>query len=242
LRRHPFETLLPRFTSRRVLAGGGLCVVLLAAACGASGSSANPQALLQGAKKTLDNTPGVHFTLQSSNASTSGTVIKGGQGDLVRPDKLAGSLDVLVNGFGASVKVIAVGNDVKAQLPFSTGYKKIDPATFGLGNPSDLLSPDRGLSNMLTAGTNPQVVGTERIGGELVQEVKSSIPGSAVPLLPNQDPSRPVTMIAAINPSNHELRQVTLTGPFVSKTSDSTFTVTLTNYGEQPQITLPPDP
>lgn len=238
--RHRLETLLQRFSGKGVPAACGVCASLLLAACGGSGTSSSPQALLQAAKSTLDSTPGVHFVLQSSNAASAGTVIKGGQGDLARPDRLTGSLDVIVNGLGATVKVVAVGNDVVAQLPFSTGYSKIDPATFGLGNPADLLSAQHGLSSMLTAGTSPQNVGTERIGGELLEEIKTSIPGSAVPLLPNEDPSRPVTMVAAIDPSSHQLRQVSLTGPFVSKTSDSTFTVTLTSYGEHPQINLPP--
>jgi lipoprotein LprG len=241
LRRHPLVMSLLPPRSRRLPAVSGLAGLVLIAACGSSaGSSASPQALLQSAKQTLDSTPGVHFALQSTNAASGGTVIKGGQADLARPDRLAGSLDVLVNGVGATIKVVVVGNTVVAQLPFSTSYTKIDPATFGLGNPADLLNNQHGLSSMLIAGTNPQAVGSERIAGELLQEIRTSIPGSAVPLLPDQDRSRPVVMVAAINPSNHQLRQVTLTGPFVSTTSDSTFTVTLTNYGEHPQITLPP--
>jgi lipoprotein LprG len=215
-------------------------LLLLLAACGSSSPGASPQTLLQQSKQVLDSTPGVHFTLDSSNVGTKGTVIKGGQGDLVHPDRLQGSLDLLVKGFPATVKVVAVGSTVEAQLPFSTTYSKIDPSTFGLGNPADLLSSQRGLSSLLTAGTNPQMAGTERIGGELLQKVKTTVPGTAVPLLPDQNPNQPVALVAAINPSNHQLRQVTLTGPFTSATTNSTYIVTLTNYGQQPQINLPP--
>jgi lipoprotein LprG len=240
LPRHPFQTLLPRTANKLVLSGGGLLMLALLAACSSSSSSATPQSLLQGAKSTLDSAQGVHFTLQSSNAAAGGTVIQGGQGDMVRPDRLEGSLDVSVGGGRATVKVVAVGNTVEAQLPFSTKYSKIDPASFGLGNPTDLLSTQHGLSSLLTSGTDARNVGTERVGGELLDEVRETVPGSAVPLLPNQDPSRPVVLVAAIDPSNHQLRVVNLTGPFVSKTSNATFTVTLTNYGERVQITLPP--
>jgi len=45
---------------------------------------------------------------------------------------------------------------------------------------------------------------------------------------------------AAINPSNHQLRQITLLGPLTSKSSNSTFSLTLTNYNEPVTITLPP--
>ncbi|HEX6392231.1 MAG TPA: LppX_LprAFG lipoprotein [Acidimicrobiales bacterium] len=238
--RRPFQTVLPRTANKLVLSGGGLCLLALLAACGSSSSSASPQALLENAKSTLDSAQGVHFTLTSTNAAAGGTVIEGGQGDMVRPDRLQGSLDVSVAGGRASVKVVAVGNTVEAQLPFSTKYSKIDPASFGLGNPTDLLSTQHGLSSMLTSGTGARKIGTERVGGELLDEIRETIPGSAVPLLPNQDPSRPVVLVAAIDPSNHQLRRVDLTGPFVSETSNATFTVTLTNYGESVPITLPP--
>ena len=46
-------------------------------------------------------------------------------------------------------------------------------------------------------------------------------------------------MVTAINPTNYEVRQIALTGPFTSK-SDSTFAVTLTKYNEPVTITLPP--
>ena len=218
----------------------GLGVVLLAGACGGTSTSSSPQSLLRDAKNTLDSTAGVHFTLQSSNVADKGTVIKGGAGDIVRPDRLQGSLDVVVNGFQATVKVVAVGETVEAQLPFAAGYSKINPATFGLGNPGGLLDPQHGLSSMLTAGGGATTAGTERLSGELLDEVTTSIPGSAVPLLPNANPNQPVVLLAAVDPSNHQLRQVTLTGPFISATSNATFIVTLTKYGEHVEITLPP--
>jgi lipoprotein LprG len=217
-----------------------LSAVVLFGACGGSGTASNPQTLLQEAKATLDSTSAVHFTLQSSNVASKGTVIRGGTGDLVRPDQLKGSLEVIVNGFQATVNVVAVGNTVVAQLPFAAGYSKINPSTFGLGNPSGLLDPQSGLSSVLTAGNASKVTGTERIGGELLDDVTTSVPGSAVPLLPNDKPSEPVSLVAAIDPGSHQLRKITLTGPFVNAASNSTFTVTLTNYGERVQISLPP--
>lgn len=223
-----------------VFASGGLSALLFLAACGSSATKSNPQSLLQSAKNALDSTSGVHFTLQSSNVASGSTVIKGGAGDVIRPDQLQGSLDVVVNGVQVTVKVVAVGNTVEAQLPFTSGYRKIDPATFGLGNPSSLLDPQKGLSSMLTAGSNAKVTGTERISGELLDEVSTDVPGSSIPLLPNANPSQPVVLVAAIDPSSHQLRQVTLTGRFTKATSNATFIVTLTNYGEHVQITLPP--
>jgi lipoprotein LprG len=134
---------------------------------------------------------------------------------------------------------VSKGGVFAAQLPFQSKYTRTDPARFGLTDPSRLLDPDHGLSNLLTAGTGAQVTGQERLAGELLYEVTSTVPGSAVPVLPNSNPSQPVTMVAAINPNNYQLRQITLTGPFTSS-KDSTFIVTLTKYNEPVTITLPP--
>jgi lipoprotein LprG len=92
----------------------------------------------------------------------------------------------------------------------------------------------------LTHAQGATLAGQTRLSGELLDQVHATVPGSAIPVLPDQDRSRPATLVASINPDSHQLRQVVLTGPFTSKTSDSTYTVTLTNYGEQVTVTLPP--
>jgi lipoprotein LprG len=147
---------------------------------------------------------------------------------------------VTVDGLGAKVKVVSKGGVFAAQLPFENHYTRTNPATFGLTDPSALLDPERGLSNLLTAGTSPRYTGQERYNGELLDEVTTTVPGSSIPVLPDAQPSETVTLVAAINPNSHQLRQISLTGPFTSKTSDSTYVVTLTAYDEAVNITLPP--
>jgi lipoprotein LprG len=218
-------------------------VTLLAVACGghSSAPAANAETLLQQAKTTLDATQSVHFLLTSQGVSGSGTTITGGEGDLARPDQLQATFTVSLHGLGltANVKVVSKGGVFAAQLPFQSKYTRTNPSSFGLTDPAQLLSPNHGLSNLLTAGTNPKVTGQERVNGELLYEVTSTVPGSAIPVLPDANPSQPVTMVTAINPSNHQVRQLALTGPFTSNVN-STYAVTLTNYNEPVTITLPP--
>jgi lipoprotein LprG len=225
----------------RVAAALSALAILCAAACGGHSAppKANAEALLQKAKATLDAAQSVHFVLTSQGASGGGTTITGGEGDLARPDQLQGTFTVSLHGLSANVKVVSKGGVFAAQLPFGSKYTRTNPTAVGLTDPSQLLSPDHGLSNLLTAGTNPKVTGQERVAGELLYEVTSTVPGSAIPVLPDANPSQPVTMVAAINPTNYELRQISLTGPFTS-TSDSTFAVTLTKYNEPVTISLPP--
>jgi len=226
--------------STRVAAPAVVLTVALAACGGGGASGANPTSLLSSAKAKLDATSAAHFTLSSTNATTSGgTTITGGSGDLQRPDRLRGALNLVVNGFKADVKIVAIGDAVYAELPFSTKYSKINPASFGLGNPGQLLDPQHGLSSLLSAATGAKVTGQQRINGELVDQVSATVPGSAVPVVPDADPSAPVQVTASIDPGNHELRQVTLTGPFIQAGTQTTFTVTLTSYGENVQISAP---
>jgi hypothetical protein len=217
-------------------------VVGLAGACGGHSSvpKADAPTLLRQAKATIDAAPSVHFLLSSQGVSSGGTDLTGGEGDLARPDQLQGSFTVDVNGFSASVKVVSKGGVFEALLPFQSHYGRTNPASFGLTDPSQLLNPTHGLSNLLTIGSGAAVTGQERIAGELLYEVTSTVPGSAIPVLPDANPSRPVTLVAAIDPQNHQVRQITLTGPFTSASSISTFVVTLTKYGERVTITLPP--
>jgi lipoprotein LprG len=221
-------------------AGLAALLVLVGGACGGSSKpKADPETLLHNAKVVIDSTPSVHFGLSSQNVSGGGINLTGGEGDLARPDQLQGSFTVVVNGSNANVKVAAKGGVFMVQLPFQSHYSRTSPSSFGLGDPSQLLDPTHGLSGLLVEGTNAQVSGQERISGELLYEVTSTVPGTAVPLLPNSKPSQPVTVVSAIDPHTYQLRQISLTGPFTSS-SNSTYTVTLTKYGEPVNITLPP--
>ncbi len=187
----------------------------------------------------LDKSPTLHFVLSSQNVQTQGTEITGGEGDLARPDQLQGTFNILFNGLAVSVKVAAGGGKFFIQPPFQPKYSLTNPATYGLGNPADLIDPTRGLSSLLSNAQGATRSGQTRLNGELLDQVKATIPGNKVPVLPDQSPSEVVNLVAGIDPANHQLRQVTLTGPFVSKTSNATYIVTLTKYGESFHVTLP---
>ncbi len=213
-------------------------------ALGACGSTSTAKLsagdLLAKAEQTVNATNSLHFVLTSSNVSSSGTNLVGGSGDLERPNSLQGSFKVTISGFTATVKVAAVGAVFEAELPLSSSYTKTSPAEFGLENPASLLSPSTGLIKLLSLGSGATLSGQERVEGELLDTVSYQIPGKDVPVLPDENPSKPVGMTAAIDPSNFQLRSVTLVGPLTSSTSNSTYVVTLTDYGEHVTITLPP--
>lgn len=229
---------------RAVFLLAGLALAGLGLAACSSSASSTPKigatALLQKARATADQANSVHFVISSSNVSLDGTNLIKGEGDLARPNSMQGSFSVAVSGFTANVKVAAVGDTFEAELPFTSSYKKTDPSEFGLTNPAELLDPTNGLVKLLAIAQNAQLGPSQRVDGELLYTVDYTVPGSDIPVLPDENPSQPVKLTVGIDPSSYQLRTVTMVGPLTSATSNCTYVVTLTDYNEHVNITLPP--
>jgi lipoprotein LprG len=197
--------------------------------------------LLDRARTVLDEAGSVHFVLESENAPTTGTGLLGGEGDVARPAAFEGALRVLVAGRELEVQVVSVDDTVYAQVPFTTGFSVVDPAQFGVGDPADVLDAEAGISQFLEAAESPELGEERRIGDVVVREVTAEIPGDLVEqVLTSQDPSQPVEAVLAIASESGELRRAELTGPFFSADEDATYTIELSDYGADVEITAPP--
>jgi len=206
-----------------------------------AGSTTGPDAAatLANAKKVLDAASGVDFTLSSDSTPKAATALVGGQGDVVRPDRFSGSLDVLVASQKVRVKVVSVSGTVYAQL-FSSSWAKVDPAQFGLNDPGTFMAPQGGLADLLSTATNPKITGEKRRGSEVLRQVSADIPGSTVArVLTTKDASRAVPAVFGVDEASGQLREATLTGPFFDTSTTSTYTVLLEKYGEQVDIRAP---
>jgi lipoprotein LprG len=207
----------------------------------AASSSPAPDAAstLATAKKTLDAAAALHFTLTSDESPKGAMALAGGEGDIARPDRFSGSLDVVIAGQRLRVKVVSVQRTVYAQL-FSSSWAKIDPAQFGLHDPGTFMAPQGGLGDLLSTATNPRVTGEKRRGGEVLRMVAADVPGSTVArVLTTKDAARAVPAVFGVDTATGQLREATLTGPFFDATATSTYTVLLEKYGEQVDIRAP---
>ena len=213
------------------------------AACTSGGDGDTKQTapqLLATAKKTLDAAKSLHFQLSSTGAPAGGTSLTGGEGDVVRPSSFSGTLKVNVSGIAANLKVISAGGKVYAQLPLTSSYQVIDPATFGFGDPGALLDPQTGISQLLTAATNAELGAKKRVNGEVVQQVTADLPGDLVQkLLTSKDPAKPVKARMSIATGSGQLRQVVLDGPFFEADRTGSYTLQLSKFGEDVSITAP---
>jgi lipoprotein LprG len=234
----------------RLRRGIALTVVALAAtAChghraasapATSSAPPDPMAELRQAKATLDATSGLHFTFVGSELPSGASGVTSGDGDAVRPDGFEGSLKVSGAGISGTVKVIATGGVVYAKLPLLPGYHKIDPKDYGFGNPGDFIDPDKGLSSLLEAPTSATYESQTRVDGAVLDRIDAVLPGPAVAaLLGSADSKAPVTAVVGVEPGSLQVRSVVLTGPFFSATQPSTFTLTLSKYGENVTVSAP---
>jgi hypothetical protein len=231
--------MVPHRASALVLALVVVAAPALAACSGGSDESAPD--LLAHAEHTLDGTKTAHFVLESSGAPDTGTVLTGGEGDIVRPASFQGTLKVSASGSALDLKVISVNGTVYAQLPFTSAYSVVDPAQFGFGDPGALLDPDTGISQLLAQAESATLGAEKRVGGEVVREVTARIPGKLVDkILTSKDPSKPVEARFSIAPGSGELRRAELNGPFYEAGSDATFTVLLSDFGADVHISAPP--
>ena len=221
-----------------------LTVVALAACSGGGDSEDAGESaadLLAEAKTTLDEASSAHFVLGSENAPDSGTLLIGGEGDIARPAAFDGTLDVRALGSTLDLEVVSVDGTVYAQLPFTSGFSVVDPAQFGFGDPGALLDPDTGISQLLAEAESAELGEERRVDGEVVREVTADLPGDLVErILASQDPSQAVQARFSIATDSGELRRAELTGPFFTADEDATYTLELSDFGADVEITAPP--
>ena len=211
------------------------------AGCSGGASEESAPDLLAHAKHTLDEASSAHFVLSSENATNTGTVLVGGDGDIARPSSFEGTLKVLALGSTVDLEVVSIDGTVWAQLPFAQSFSEIDPAQFGLGDPGALLDPDTGISQLLEQATDAKRGEERRVDGEVVREVTAELPGELVEqILTSADPSTPVDALFSIASESGELRRAVLTGPFFDADEEATFTLELSDFGADVDITAPP--
>ena len=230
-----------RHTGLRALAVAVLAVPVLTGCGGEASDEESAPELLARAKTTLDDASSAHFVLDSEGAPESGTLLVGGEGHLARPAAFEGTLKVRALGSTLDLEVVSVDGTVYAQLPFTTTFSEVDPAAFGFGDPGALLDPETGISQLLESAESAELGEERRVDGEVVREVTAELPGELVEaVLTSADPSQPVQARFSIVAESGELRRAELTGPFFTAGDDATYTVNLSDFGADVEITAPP--
>lgn len=133
------------------LCGAALALLLLLAGCGGSSSAApSAQQLIKNAQTAIGKVTSYHFNLKAQNIGTGGTLpIQSADGDIVVPDKLQASANVIFNGATIQAQIITIDQD--QYINVLGGWQK----TSGLLDPRVLSDPQTGVAAILGQLQNP---------------------------------------------------------------------------------------
>jgi lipoprotein LprG len=228
--------------SRTALGLSALLLVVGAAASGCSGDDKpkqDPGKALAAAKTRLDETSGVRIGLSTDKLPSGVNGILDADGVGTHDPAFSGTLKVSAGGITADADVIAVDDVVYAKFPFATKYAEVDPGDYGAPDPADLMSPDGGISSLLTAATDVEAGKQVRDGKVLLSSYSATVPGKAVAaLIPSASSTKDFSATFTVTDTD-ELAKAVLTGPFYPQAKDVTYAITFDDYDTKKKITAP---
>lgn len=214
---------------------------LALAACTGGGDDPEltPQDRLAEAKAALDDTSGVHLTLEADELPPSVDGLLSADGVGTHAPAFEGEIRVATGGLTAKVDVIAVDGAVHAVLPFTTGYSEIDPADYGAPDPARLMSTEGGLSSLLTSVEEVEAGEDVRDGERVLSTFRGTLPGEVVAgVIPSARTDADFDTVLTVDDGNR-LTSVEMTGPFYPEADAVTYTVGFDEYGTDRDIQAP---
>ncbi len=218
-----------------------LPLVLLVTGCTGDdgGDESTPQDALAEAKTKLDETSGVQLELSTDALPEKVDGLVNATGVGTHAPAFEGSVDLLVNKLSLEVPVVAVDGKVYAKLPFTTKYAEVDPGDYGAPDPAQLMDSTTGISSWLTEATDVEAGDRIREGSLVLSSYSGTLPGEVVAdSIPTADTSADFPVTFRIDDEG-TLHTVDVSGPFYGKGGDVDYTVTLTDYGTDEEITRP---
>lgn len=157
----------------------------------------------------------------------------------MEPAAFDGTITARLAGVQADVPTVAVDGELYVRLPYVPRHMRSDPEQLGVPDPATLFHPEDGLVGLLDETQDPEFGDRARAGAEIVQEVEGTLPGEVVTaLLHAGDASSDFDVTYGLVEDDWQVRSVVITGPFYPPAT-STYTVTLTAYGEPVTVTRP---
>jgi lipoprotein LprG len=215
-------------------------LLLLLVGCGGDNSSKAPSAqqLIHNAQAAIQKVSSYHFNLKTQNISTSSQLpIESADGDIVVPDKLQATANVVFGGANVQAQMIALGD--KQYINVLGGWQE----TTGLLDPRALSDPQKGVAAILGEMKNPSTPtdsssdGTPcwSVNGKLDASNLSGITGGGTPAGTQDD------VTVCIGKSDNLPYLITIKGVATQgDTAQSVRTFKLSKFNEQITISAPP--
>lgn len=218
---------------------GALLALLLVAGCGGGDKTdeKTPQDVLAAAKSQFDKAESVQFTIITDD-EPKGDGLLSASGTLTRQPAFEGEAEVLYKGVRATVPATAIGDDVWVKLPFGGGFQKIDPADFGIPNPSSFIDPDKGISTLLTQLKGLKKQGQKRDGDKILTEYSGTLTAASVKSAIGIGAAGDFDTVVGID-EDGAIRGLSVTGPFFGKGTSVTYRISISDYGKAITIKKP---
>jgi len=229
----------PRVRTRGSLAVLLALVTVLSACSGKKEPTAAPADTLAAAKQNLDATSGLRIGLSTPKLPAGVNGLLTADGLATHDPAFKGAIKVAASGITADADVVALDGVVYAKLPFTSRFVKIDPGDYGAPDPAHLMSPDGGISSLLTSVRGLQAGKQVRDGKVVLSSFTGTVPGQDLAtVIPSA--KRSATFDATFTVTDRDqLAKAVLTGPFYAQGGDVTYTITFSEYGAKPSISKP---
>ncbi len=215
---------------KRLLTGFSLVVALVLAGCGggsnntksSTGAVASPtptgQQVIQQSATAVQALQSFHFVFTHQNGTTPlplGMGLDSAEGDVGVPDKLSADVKAKAGGINVSVKVIGIGDKTWVTNPFTRNWQQLPGASI-----HDFADPAALVTSLLPKIQNPQIAGTETVGGVKTYDVKGTIDSGALSdALSFVEAGHSVNVEAWIGVDDSLPRRVKIAGPLTANES-----------------------
>jgi lipoprotein LprG len=218
-----------------------LAVPLLLTGCGGGDDdkTVSPEDALAEAKTNLDDTSGLTLELSTESLPDGVDGILKATGVGTHAPAFDGDLEVSVSSLSLEVPVVAVDGIVYAKLPFTTQFKEIEPDDYGAPDPAALMDSSAGISSWLTAVEGVEEGEQKRDGDKVVTTYTGTLPGSAVvDVIPSASTKADFAATFSVDDDGF-LTAADVAGPFYGETGVVDYTIALSDYGSDEDITRP---
>lgn len=214
-------------------------LVLTAAGCGDNEKpNLPPDQIIQKAVPALQNANSFHFSLDTSKLQKPlpGIFVTKADGDVLRPDKLTGSVSATAYGLPVTMQVVVDG---KSQYMTDPASGRWTPMTAQL-DVSQYFDPN-GVSEILAGVKSLQADGTENVNNTDCYRLKGTVSAASLKKLsPEVDATGDLAATLWIGSGDFLLRRVQLTGAFFQgEPTDIVRTINMTDYNKQVKIETP---
>ncbi len=229
---------LHRWKARVGVVVVALGVVTALAACGGP-DNLPPDQIIGKAVPAINAANSFHFTLETSKIQKAppGIFITGVDGDVLKPDKLSGSVSATYSGIPVKINVLVDGQSQYWTDPASGRWGPM-PSEL---NMAEFFDPSKGMADILGNIKGLASDGTEKIDGTDTYRLKGSVPTQALKSLSAEvTATGDLSTTVWIGASDFLLRKVQLQGPVLSdEPADIARTISIKDYNKEVTIETP---